>query len=447
MDRLVLDIYGDTLTFLVNGQTVGTYPTPRSPAAPGLAAAWKRGLVAGNFDFVDIYDYGTTTGNEVPTTTVVATDFNGEQADSFYIGEGDWGYADINEGFYTVALAPGLYFPNAIAGTDGVNEGTITADAAFNGEGAFGVIARLSYNDDGTDNYYVCWVNSYGFANCNVVVNDAWYEIDGSAGVEVALEDINRLSMGVMGDQIFFGVNGQLVTDAIDSTLPSGAMGFYHEAFGDSDAGFTSFIDAVNVEAISADSGDNGNGDGFQTFAESDLNDNGLGLYVDSGDWGFTDFVYDGYYTTELNPGWTFANPIAGTDSVQSGLISTVVEFGGNGSAGLIARHQSSDAGTSYYVCWVDADTALAGCHLVLNGDWYTLAVTENPLALNASNELVMGVNGSDIYFMVNGELIIETFDDSLSGGSWGLYSDSTSEGEGFWSDTDSITIARYTGA
>ncbi|MEZ4570567.1 MAG: hypothetical protein R2849_09625 [Thermomicrobiales bacterium] len=447
MDRLVLDIYGDTLD--VPGQRPdrrNLLPTPRSPAAP----AWRQpaeGYCAGNFDFVDIYDYGTVTGNDSDDDRLSRPISTASRPIASTSAKATGDTRTSTRASTRSRWLRASYFPNAIAGTDGVNEGTTTADAAFNGEGAFGVIARLSYNDDGTDNYYVCWVNSYGFANCNVVVNDAWYEIDGSAGVEVALEDINRLSMGVMGDQIFFGVNGQIVTDAIDSTLPSGAMGFYHEAFGDSDAGFTSFIDAVNVEAISADSGDNGNGDGFQTFAESDLNDNGLGLYVDSGDWGFTDFVYDGYYTTELNPGWTFANPIAGTDSVQSGLISTVVEFGGNGSAGLIARHQSSDAGTSYYVCWGDADTALAGCHLVLNGDWYTLAVTENPLALNASNELVMGVNGSDIYFMVNGELIIETFDDSLSGGSWGLYSDSTSEGEGFWSDTDSITIARYTGA
>jgi hypothetical protein len=434
-DRLALDIYGDTLTFFINGQVAGSYTDAAVAGGSwGLATVCYEGDCAGSFDYVDVYDYGTAS-NKASTATIIATDFTGDQGDSFYTGQGDWGSADINDGWYTVSLAPGLYFPNMIAGTDDVNDGTITADIAFDGEGSIGVIARLSYNEDGSANFYVCWVSSYAFANCRVVVNDEWYSLEGSKGVDVALEEINRLSLGVMGDEIFFTVNGQVVSDVSDATLPTGAMGFFHEAFSDSSNYFNTFVDAVNVEVIG--------GAASGAAISSDLDGNDLGLYTGIGEWGLADFVYDGFYTVEMAPGLYFANPITDTAFIDSGVMTTVAYFGGDGSTGLIARFQSGDAGDSFYVCWIDTD-AYAGCNVVVDDEWYSLGYTDQPLALDEMSELSLAVYGSEITFTVDGVVIVDVVDDTLASGDWGFYNDAYSNGEGSWSDTDMLVIEQF---
>lgn len=437
MDRLVLEISNDTLTFAVNDEVVGTInDAGLTGGSWGLATSCYEGSCSGNFDFVDVYSYSGLS-NEAPMSTVIATEFDGEQADSFFTGEGDWGFASINDGWYTVSLAPGVYFPNGIAGTENVTDATMTADVAIDGDGAIGLVARLSYNDNGDASYYVCWVNSYAFSNCHVVVDGTWYEIEGAEGADVTLEEINRLSLGIMGEQLVFAVNGQVVADVTDSTLQSGAMGFYHDAFADASQNFNSFVDAVNVETI-------GGGSASGAVIGSDLNaDNDLGLYTGSGDWGFADFAYEGVYTVETNPGWIFANPIADTAFIESGVMTTVVDFGGYGSTGLIARHSSTDAGSSYYVCWVDTD-AYAGCNVVVNDEWFSLGSTDQPLQLGEMSELSLMVTGSEISFFVDGVVVVETVDETLVSGDWGFFNDAYDGGEGSWADTDLVIIEQF---
>lgn len=436
MDRLLLDISNDTLTFAVNDEIVGTIEgAALTGGSWGLATSCYEGECSGSFDFIDVYAYGAATSDA--STTVVGTGFNGDQAELFFTGEGDWGFANINDGWYAISLAQGYYFPNMIGSTEGIANGIITADIAYDGDGAFGLVARLSYNEDGAASYYVCWVNSSAFSNCHVVVDGSWYEIEGAAGAEVALEEINRLSLGVLGDQILFAVNGQIVADVRDTTLPAGAMGFYHETFGNASANFTTFVDAVMVESL-----DGGSASG--ALIGSDLNaDNDLGLYTGSGDWGFADFVYDGLYTVEMAPGWYFPNPIADTSFIQSGAMTTVVDFGGDGSTGLIARYQESEHGSSFYVCWIDTD-AYAGCHAVIDGDWYSLGSTGQPIMLDGPTELTLALNGPEITFLINGAVVVETVDDTLTNGDWGFYNDALDGGEGAWSDTDLVIIEEY---
>ncbi len=433
MDRLILEISNDTLTFAVNDQVVGSInDAGLTGGSWGIATTCYEGYCTGNFDFVDIYSYGPL-ANEA-TTSLIATDFDGAQHDSFFTGEGDWGFASINDGWYTVSLAPGVYFPNMIYGTEGMTGGTLTADIAIDGEGAVGLVSRLSYNDEGYASYYVCWVNSYAFANCHVVVDGEWYEIDGAAGAEVTLEEINRLSLGIVGEQLVFAVNGQVVADITDGTLQTGAMGFYHEAFGDASQNFNSFVDAVNVETV-------GGGAASGAAIGSDLDsDNDLGLYTGSGDWGFADFVYEGVYTVEVNAGYYLALPMADTAFIESGVMTTVVDFGGAGTTGLIARHQYGEAGESFYFCGVDTD-AYAACNLVLDGQIYSLGFTPEPLQLGDMTEMSLMVEGSEITFFVDGVAVVEAFDTSLAGGNWGFYNDANADGEGSWADTDLVII------
>jgi hypothetical protein len=197
---------------------------------------------------------------------------------------------------------------------------------------------------------------------------------------------------------------------------------------------------------VVTDGGDTVNGD-FQTVLGSDMTENDLDLYIDQGEWGATDFV-DGWYATELAPGWWFPNTIAGTETVQDGMMTAVVALDGIGSTGLVARTQYSDTGTSYYVCWISYD-AYAGCHVVVNDEWYALFITEEPIALQDVNEISMGVLGSEIFFLVNGEVVVQVVDETLATGEWGFFTEAfTGEGaNGVVSYVDSVTLDQYIGS
>jgi hypothetical protein len=441
VDLLDMEIYGDTLTFYVNDTLVGSISDAGIDGGSwGVATACFEGSCAGSFDFVDVYDYGTTADSDTGLTTVLASDMT-ENNLGLYAEEGEWGYAGFDDGWYIVSMAPGWYFPNAIAGTENLSDGVITMDAAFDGYGAIGLVTRMSTNADGYASYYVCWLVSDGYAGCNVVVDEEWYAIEGAESFEVSVEEINQLTMGTFGDEITFAVNGQQLVDAFDGTLTSGAMGFYHDAFADASENFYSYIDSVTVQTVGTDETVDGD---YQTVFASDMTENDLGLYVDQGEWGATSFV-DGWYATELASGWWFPNTIAGTDSVQDGYMTAVVALDGIGSTGLVARTQYGDAGLSYYVCWISYD-AYAGCHVVVDGEWYQLAITEQPIALQDVNEISLGMFGAEIYFMVNGELVVQAYDETLASGDWGFFTEAF-DGEGVVSYVDFVALDQYIGS
>jgi hypothetical protein len=133
---------------------------------------------------------------------------------------------------------------------------------------------------------------------------------------------------------------------------------------------------------------------------------------------------------------------VKGQDAPVNGVMHTVVAVDGDGWTGLYGRRSAGNGfgAENLYVCWINEEGA-AGCDIRIEFDYTPLLyVPPGTVPFDVVNELLMVIDGDQIYFEVNGVAVGTATDGRLTGGSWGLYN--VSNAGNFSALFDSVTLA-----
>jgi hypothetical protein len=162
---------------------------------------------------------------------LVEDGFDSADTTAFFLGTTDYGTtAEIVDGWYTVTVPSGWQVLDAVV-TDGLADGVVVADVSLAGNGSAGVVGRSLTEADGTFSFYLCWLDTAGAAGCHAMVRGEWVELLTAGDAAIALLEVNRLSLVIIGETLSFSINDQEIGTLTDAALAAGSWGVYADAY------------------------------------------------------------------------------------------------------------------------------------------------------------------------------------------------------------------------
>jgi hypothetical protein len=149
-----------------------------------------------------------------------------------FIGETDYGIrAGITDGYYGLAV-PENSWQNIVFGElERVDNGIIQAVVEMEGLGAAGVVARSATEREGAFTFYVCWLDTDGWAGCTASVESQWVQLFQAEPGSFPFDRSNTLLLIADGTTLYFEVNDTPIGTIEDSTVANGWWGVYAEGF------------------------------------------------------------------------------------------------------------------------------------------------------------------------------------------------------------------------
>jgi serine protease Do len=161
-------------------------------------------------------------------TIVHQADFDNNDAGGWPTDAVEGATASVANGAYTISISKegwAYYVSPDVSGIE-MADAVVAAEALAEGDGWIGVIGRYTNTTEGNTLYY-CWISNAREYGCYKIVNDDWEQIvarDTSSAIQP--NKPNRLSMAIIGSQLAFVVNDELLASTSDSDpLPKGAWG------------------------------------------------------------------------------------------------------------------------------------------------------------------------------------------------------------------------------
>jgi hypothetical protein len=242
VNRLVFTIVGSTLYFDVNGQNLITLEDASLPD-PGYWGVYgdsQSGAVSVAFDWVTVAETAEYTEPAPAEGGAIAFDeFTIVYEENFDDGTTDLatGPTDIGitstvtNGAYVVEFPDQTWSTFPVGTMDILGDGLVVINASISGEGVMGVLARSFGFEDGTFDYYICWLSSEQTAGCHASIKNEWTQLWQSDAGVVPVQQVNELVLAVTGSQLTFMVNGEALVTLEDSTIVDGYWGLYGQSF------------------------------------------------------------------------------------------------------------------------------------------------------------------------------------------------------------------------
>ena len=173
-------------------------------------------------------------------------------ATPFYEGTTDSGITmGVADGAYSIQLPANFWQISVTDDSAAPDDGVIVADLSI-ADGAYGgVVARDLIAQDGSYALYICWLGYDGSAGCSLNENNDWTTLFSVDSGTVPLQDVNTLTMSVVGSTIAFAVGDTIYGSADDTNVVGGYWGLYAES--PQDAGATVVFDNVALFAAAPD--------------------------------------------------------------------------------------------------------------------------------------------------------------------------------------------------
>lgn len=132
--------------------------------------------------------------------------------------------------------------------------------------------------------------------------------------------------------------------------------------------------------------------------------------------------VANGQYTISFAERGS-AVQFAPVPNLADGIIAADVRPEGEGSIGLVARYSFKNEAGNNYVCWIDASSYF-GCFKMVAGSTSEVVKPQQStvIKLNDTNMLKLVMEGTQLKFYINGQLMANTTDSSLTIGDWGVW-------------------------
>lgn len=334
----------------------------------------------------------------------------------------------VQGGAYVVTVPEG-YWLSAVPTSPPIElqDGVISVEVGLSGNGFAGIVGRHAASADGSETFLVCGIDSDGSAGCYEYLDAAFTEVLSAAPGAFTPRDVNRLSLTIVDTWFAFDVNQRMVGEGSMISDVTGNWGVYTESMGGTSAATYQWL-AVTSPVVASRAFDDGTPDPF--FAGENQQE------------GWTIGVQDGRYVATLHgmqgQFWQYSSPQPST-VIADGLIETSASVVGYGAAGLIARGELSSNGLDAgYVCQVE-DDGRAGCYRKVSDGWATLfEVPVGTFDASGLTAMTMRVTGTQIAFVVNGQTVGTTDDDSVRNGEWGMFYSTFSE------DPTEVTVASF---
>jgi hypothetical protein len=224
----------------------------------GVAAGSYAGDATAAFERITIYEYvgeGTAESTTAQSDDeaqpafypVLETTFDDGDAGPYWIGTDELSDFRVIDGWYAMSMQEGYWYHNIAGSTANVTDGAIVVDVALDGRGVAGLIGRYTPSGD-AGSFYTCWIDDTAAAGCHALIDGEWYELFAAPAGSFQLQEVNRLSLAIVGDIVSFAVNGATITEFQDASLTGGAWGLYIETY---DGPFTMYVDQVTILAYS----------------------------------------------------------------------------------------------------------------------------------------------------------------------------------------------------
>lgn len=166
------------------------------------------------------------------TSIVVASGFDSDDGE-WPTGDNDDFSGLIVDGRYEMQLkTPEQYLTVSPDKAGNVGDAAISTEIVIEGSPGYGgVMMRYAENGD-QRSMYVCWINNEGQYGCAKSVNSEWTVLIEPTSDEIIKRDnVNRITMAVIGSELLFDINDKEVFTVTDDSLTEGAAGFYVENF------------------------------------------------------------------------------------------------------------------------------------------------------------------------------------------------------------------------
>ena len=175
-------------------------------------------------------------------------DFSTDAA-PFFEGTNDSGVtAGVANGAYSIQLPANYWQLAASDDSAAPSDGVVVADVTLAPNSYAGVAARDASAEDGSYAVYICWLGAGGDAGCSLNVNNDWTALFSLDVGTVPVQDVNTLTLAVVGNQLTFAVGDTIVGSATDATITAGYWGMYAESPQDTAA--TLVFDNVAIYAV-----------------------------------------------------------------------------------------------------------------------------------------------------------------------------------------------------
>jgi hypothetical protein len=256
-----LKAVGDALEFRINGKLVGSF-------SDDTLAEGKWGVVAGadgdhlkaSFEEISIYEISdkpaptptpSPTPNDIDGKVLVDDDFEDGDPGSWHIGAREYNSVELEDGRLAVWVKARAgqafgYYKVVANESEGLADGSITAEVEIEGDGPAGIIARADADD--TWDHYVCVITNSREYACGTLTgpNDEVFEIalSGRAGV-IKPDATNLLTLSAEGDTLTFSINEKLIGSFSDNAFERGFWGIYVGAY--AGASSTAYYDRITI--------------------------------------------------------------------------------------------------------------------------------------------------------------------------------------------------------
>ena len=163
-------------------------------------------------------------------TLLLGQDFSSDAA-PFFVGTTDSGViTSVANGVFSIQVPVNIWSVIASNQTSSPPDGLIVADVALAPNSFGGVFGRYLVAADGTYSVYICWISTDGNAGCRLNVNNVWTSLFELGPGAVTVQDVNTLTMSIVGGEITFAVGNTIVGSATDPTITAGYWGMYAQS-------------------------------------------------------------------------------------------------------------------------------------------------------------------------------------------------------------------------
>ena len=177
---------------------------------------------------------GDNTGGEEDTSIVIASGFDSDDGE-WPTGDNEDFSGQIVTGRYEMQLkTPEQYLTVSPDKASNVGDAAISTEIVIEGSPGYGgVMMRYAENGD-QRSMYACWINNEGQYGCAKAINSEWSVlVEPTSDDIIKRNDVNRITMAVIGSELLFDINDKEVFTGTDDSLAEGASGFYIENFGE----------------------------------------------------------------------------------------------------------------------------------------------------------------------------------------------------------------------
>jgi len=138
----------------------------------------------------------------------------------------------VENGAFVVEDLQGESMVNfSVPGAEQLTDGGIAADVELSGQGVAGLMARFSANGDNAWTMYSCTISTYdnqGMFACYASLDGSYTElVSWQASDAIVTDGPNVIALLVVGSQLNFMINGQMVAILTDEHVATGAWGIY----------------------------------------------------------------------------------------------------------------------------------------------------------------------------------------------------------------------------